>query len=196
MDSNSAYEIISPDFIIPPDLSRVDFYLPESFSIPDGSTWHSKIFLLEDGTCLGHGTGCVELREDSLREAINKKHIRVARPETMKQWAEKAIELYTQADMDVDEDYLRKPWHSNAFEIISSAFIIPDGLAGADSVSFYLPENLKIPAGPFGHSNMYLLKDGTCLGHGRYCTDFRDIEFLRNALNNLIINDHKPYFRL
>ena len=175
--NDSAYEILSPDFVFPDGLSgadSVDFYLPESFQIPEGDTWSIGIFMLEDGACLGHGFGCVQLREDSLREAINREHIRIVRPETIKKWAEKALALYTEAGLEVDEVYFRKPAHSNAFEIISSGFVIPDGLAGADSVSFYLPENLKIPPGPFGHSNMYLLKDGSCLGHGTYCTDIRD----------------------
>ena len=193
MRSRSAFEIVSPDFIIPTGLPWVDFYLPESFNIPEGNIGSSKIFLLEDGTCIGHGDGCVALMTDSLREAINKEHIRIARPETMKQWTEKAVKLYTQADIEVDEVHFRKPhYYSKAFEIISSDFVIPDGLAGGNSASFYLPENFKIPAGPFGHSNMYLLKDGSCLGHGWYCTEFQDNEFLRSALNNNDIRVAKP----
>ncbi|MBI9085150.1 MAG: hypothetical protein JEZ11_16260 [Desulfobacterales bacterium] len=53
--------------------------------------------------------------------------------------------------------------------LVLDNFELPDGLAGAHSRAFIIPEGKNLPTGPRGHNSFYLMSTGTFMGTAPEC---------------------------
>ncbi len=111
---------------------------------------------------------------DALREAMRKGQIKPASGEEFSQWAkvrQEAEKRQALADGVPEHLIARKDSVGglvgfNAFVVTSSEFVIPEGLTGADSATFFIPPGMPMPRGPRGHCRILFLENGRSLGPG------------------------------
>lgn len=111
---------------------------------------------------------------DGLREALRKGQIKPASSVEFSQWQkirQEAAKRQALAD-GVPENLITPKDHSrglaghNAYVVTSSEFVIPEGLTGANSATFFIPPGMPAPRGPRGHCRILFLENGRSLGPG------------------------------
>jgi hypothetical protein len=83
--------------------------------------------------------------------------LRRATQEDIEGWVEKASEKYKRLSPDLKVDH-----HMRAFRtyVVLKPLELPDGMYGAHSAAFIVPQGVEMPTGPVGHNEFYLM-DGT-----------------------------------
>ena len=111
---------------------------------------------------------------EALREAMRRGQIRPASSQEFSQWAkvrQEAEKRQALAD-GIPEHLIPKKEYSsglighNAYVVTSSEFVLPEGLGGANSATFFIPPGMPAPSGPIGHCRILFLENGRGLGVG------------------------------
>ena len=111
---------------------------------------------------------------EALREALRKGQIMPASSAEFSQWAKvrqeaekrRALAEGVPEHLIPQRDYSGGLIGHNAYVVTSSEFVIPEGLAGADSATFFIPPGMPAPRGPRGHCRLLFLENGRGLGVG------------------------------
>ena len=118
--------------------------------------------------------------EMGINEAVKKGQLRPATNYDRQKWQEanEALERKRALDSGIPEHLLpvkEKPAAdksnydparviSRAYTILDPNFIVPAGLYGGNSVSFYVPPGVPVPRGQTGHCTFYIMEDGSRTG--------------------------------
>lgn len=94
-----------------------------------------------------------------LKQLVERDKLRRARPGDFEAWIEAAA-----PGTDLDPAELPGRSHAREAYVVLDRMRYPDGLAGADAVTFLVAPGVPEPRGDRGHSIVYFLEDGTCQG--------------------------------
>jgi hypothetical protein len=107
--------------------------------------------------------------KEGLMEAVRLGFLKPAGPAEWWKWHDARAERERQAGMPPQAKAERREDDRHrifpaTYLIVKDGFVFPRGLTGAHSASFFLPEGIMLPRGDLGHSAVYFLEDGRCLG--------------------------------
>lgn len=94
--------------------------------------------------------------------------LRQATKEDIEKWVDKASARYLKYGNGLRVEHYMEP--SQTYVVIAD-FDLPNGLAGAHSRFFIIPEDQAMPGGPKGHNTFYLMKYGSCTGAAPDCSN-------------------------
>lgn len=119
-----------------------------------------------------HLPGAPLAGKEGLEEAVAKKLLREATAEDFAEWqrisdAMSAKEKSASGRRSRREPTAWSPIHAfKSYVVLSPDFIVPNGLAGAHSVTFFIPAGIPMPKGDPGHCTFLSIEDGTAIGPG------------------------------
>ena len=101
--------------------------------------------------------------QKGLEQLVQQGALRAATPADIEAWVDKASEKYKRFNPDLRlEDHRMRVGRTF---VVLKELTLPDGLFGAHSRAFIVPDGIPIPGGPAGHNEFYLM-DGTSKGPG------------------------------
>jgi len=108
-----------------------------------------------------------------LKEAVKNGLIRTATEADYHAWLKAVRSNHTEPDVPPveGENEHTNPWKFlklNSY-VVLKPFTMPAGLYGAHSVNFFVAKGVPLPAGEPGHSTIYDINSGKCLGVGPGC---------------------------
>jgi len=105
--------------------------------------------------------------EPGLREAMRKGWLKPASSQEYNEWQRiRAKNSGVPAHLIPESFSSSGPVMHNAYVVLDSEFVIPNGLYGAHSATFFLPPGMPMPRGNMGHCTVILLEDGRSTGPG------------------------------
>lgn len=104
-----------------------------------------------------------------LIDYLNRGFLRYATEKNLERWLELHVETLSKdkefKNVMSHSEHLRTGIQQGVY-VIKGDITISAGLYGGNSVIFFLEAGVKFPEGIMGHSSVYNLKGGTCLGTG------------------------------
>lgn len=98
--------------------------------------------------------------EKGLAQLVLEGKLRLATRADINAWIDKASEKYKRFNPDLRVESYMEFGHTF---VVRGAVTLPEGLVGAHSAAFIIPDGVAFPGGPRGHSNFYRM-DGTLEG--------------------------------
>lgn len=101
----------------------------------------------------------------AIQDLVKQGSLRAATKSDMDHWAQKMADKYRHSLPSVASGKLKETFSLGdpfRFYVIVKEVIIPDGLYGGNSVSFFLSEGVPFPSGDLGHCELYDLNDMVC----------------------------------
>ena len=95
-------------------------------------------------------------------EIVKDGKLRLATQAEIDAWAEKASEEYKRFNPDLRVEHRMRKGRTY---IALNEFVLPNGMYGANSRAFIIPNDLPVPTGPMCHNTLYFM-DGTAQGPG------------------------------
>lgn len=100
--------------------------------------------------------------EPALNALVHEKKLRPATKADITAWVDKASEKYRRFNPDLR---VRTYMRVGSTYVVLDKLTLPDGLFGAHSRGFIIPDNVPFPSGPRCHNTFYKM-DGTATGPG------------------------------
>jgi hypothetical protein len=101
--------------------------------------------------------------QEGISYLLQKRHIRPATPQDIDSWVEAASQPYKQYNKNLK---VRHHMSSGRTFVILQKTTIPEGMFGAHSRSFIVPEGVPAPNMPESHNTYYFVESGSCMGAG------------------------------
>jgi hypothetical protein len=99
---------------------------------------------------------------NALEDLVKQGHLRLAKAEDIDAWVAKASEKFRRLNPDLKVEHYMRPGRTY---VVIDECTLPNGLFGAHSRAFIIPQGVPIPSGSRGHNSFYLM-DGTAQGPG------------------------------
>lgn len=102
-------------------------------------------------------------KEEGIRDAVSKGILRSVNDDDLKRWIDNLPSNANLPKVETPNPEKRKLFVHNGY-VILKPFVIPEGLYGGHSVSFFLEKGVPIPTGNLGHSALFDFNTMTCKG--------------------------------
>lgn len=110
-------------------------------------------------------------KDEALYDAVSKGILRSTTPEDLERWSAQLPKNKTLPTVVTPNPEKRKPFVHNGYMILKP-FVIPEGLYGGYSATFFLEKGVPMPTGDLGHSSLYDFNTMTCKGTTCNLNDF------------------------